>query len=102
LYKHADAELNTLYKNQLRYQAQFSKSDKQNHLPDGVELLRAAQRAWLEYRDKSCAYENPGPSESRGSSAPEMEWRCLTFYTEERIKRLRQYVDCQTVNGPCP
>lgn len=103
LYEQADAEMNQLYKSQLRYDAKFSKLNKENHVPGGVELLRAAQRAWLAYRDKSCAYENPPdpPGSTKGSSEDELEYRCLTFYTEERVRRLRQYLDCQSKNGPC-
>jgi uncharacterized protein YecT (DUF1311 family) len=104
LYKQVDDELNLLYKKQLEYEMSFSKWDKERGVPDSAEQFRAAQRAWIEYRDKSCAYENPPapPGTSPGSNAGESMHRCLEHYTKERVRRLEEYVECQSINGPCP
>lgn len=90
LYKQADDYLNRLYKQQVKYEVD-------------AKDLRDAQKAWLEYRDKSCAYEAPQspPDVQGGSGEAEDKYRCLASYTLERARRLEDYIECQSWNGPC-
>ncbi len=53
----------------------------------GVILLRDAQRAWIIYRDKSCAAE--GHMFSGGSMRPLIENSCKESLTRRRTEELR-------------
>jgi uncharacterized protein YecT (DUF1311 family) len=54
--------------------------------PERRELLRAAQRAWIVFRDTHCAFEE---SEfSGGSLAPMIESLCVARLTRERTREL--------------
>jgi len=55
--------------------------------PKEKELLKAAERSWIAYRDSECAYETAG---SEGGSIQPMEYsECLTQKTEAHIKELQ-------------
>ena len=65
-YRKADAELTRAYR-------------KLEKTPE----LRAAERAWIAYRDADCAYE--AANDRGGSIAPMVTSMCLTARTRERI-----------------
>lgn len=98
LFDQADKILNELYRKLINY-------NKDGPPLTDADPLRAAQRAWVDYRDKSCAYEAPlsPPGVQGGSSESEEHFRCLADYTNERVHRLQHYVWCQAgnQNGPC-
>ena len=77
-YKKADAELNAAYKQLM------SKLDD-----DGERAaLKAAQLAWIKFRDADCEYEaylNKG-----GTIYPLVYGGCLTAVTQARTRQLRQ------------
>jgi uncharacterized protein YecT (DUF1311 family) len=76
-FKSADKKLNALYR-KLRGGADAREQ----------ELLGAAERNWLAYRDSECAVET---AESEGGSIAPMEYSiCLTEKTEARIKELER------------
>jgi uncharacterized protein YecT (DUF1311 family) len=69
-YQKADAELTKVY----------SKLDK-------TPELRAAERAWIAYRDAECAYETA--SNRGGSMEPMINAGCMTTMTKQRIAVLK-------------
>ncbi len=94
VWRTADDELNKVYQAQLQY----FKETQAEYKTDGMasKRLMAAQRAWLVFRDKDCAYQVG----EGGSSAAYEEFKCKYKRTLTRIKELQEYVDCR-VNG-CP
>jgi len=76
-YKIADKALNEAYQTVLELSEKIS--DK--------ERLRKAQRAWIQYRDLTCAYE-AGPREHSGTIWPLIKNDCLTRITTARTDDL--------------
>ncbi|RJG05547.1 DUF1311 domain-containing protein [Noviherbaspirillum cavernae] len=74
----ADKELNSLFK-QRRDRLDAS---------GARERLRAAQRAWLAFRDKDCLYE-AGPREESGSIWPLAYFSCMERHTRRRSEDLK-------------
>jgi uncharacterized protein YecT (DUF1311 family) len=63
------------------------------------EMLRAAQRVWLKFREMDCTAVVP-PEERRGIGY--LEWSgCFTSRTLDRTKDLKEMADC-TQNGCFP
>ena len=75
----SDARLNLVYQTLLRALLK-------------PQPLQAAQRAWLAYRDKECAFQTS--SMEGGSGYSFSQDLCLLRFTERRIAELEQ-------NGPC-
>jgi uncharacterized protein YecT (DUF1311 family) len=75
-FRAADGQLNAAYKKTL--------AGLDDHSRD---LLRAAQREWVKFRDAECTYlsaQNEG-----GSIYPMVYSGCLTTLTRERIKQIK-------------
>lgn len=87
-FQKADAELNTLYQQQIARLGEVN-----------GKRLRDAQRAWIAYRDSSCLYE-AGPPEGSGSIYALEKYMCLVYFTKQRSEVLGRYIQC-TQNG-CP
>ena len=86
-YKAADKALNATY---AKLVAQASSG--------GKSRLRAAQRAWLKFRDSDCT----AFAGSRGGSAYPMEFSlCLAARTQARTKQLQAEIDCQEGDLSC-
>jgi uncharacterized protein YecT (DUF1311 family) len=78
-FKKADQTLNKIYPQVL------AKLDT-----EGQEKLKAAQRAWVSYRDAQAELE---ADQARGGSlAPLLRANSMTTTTEERIKQLREFL----------
>jgi uncharacterized protein YecT (DUF1311 family) len=78
----ADARLNALYKTMM------SKYDTANQAK-----LKAAEKAWLAYRDAECDYETNGTA---GGTINSMEDTiCRTNKTQARIKELNAQLHCE-------
>ena len=84
-YEEADAALNAAYK-----QARAAMQGLDADLPEGDRgaeaALRAAQRAWLPYRDAACASE--GWLMHGGSAEPLVVYGCLATLTRQRTQDL--------------
>lgn len=82
----ADAELNRVYKAIL---------EKYKNDPLFVEKLRAAQRAWLAFRDAEieAKYPHAGEAHYYGSIFPMCDQLYRAQLTQERVKTLRQWLD---------
>jgi len=82
-YQKADAELTKVY----------GKLDK-------TPELRAAERAWIAYRDAECAFAN---SDSEGGTIHSMEVTlCEEKLTNIRAQQLRSYLKCGEGDMGCP
>lgn len=82
----ADAELNRVYK------AILEKYKKDALF---IEKLRAAQRAWLTYRDAEIEAKYPHAKEDRyyGSSLGMCDPLYRAQLTQERVRKLREWLD---------
>lgn len=77
-YQQADAELNRVYR-----QLVAELSD------NGRSQLKAAQQAWLIFRDKNAAFA--ATTVTDGTLAPLVETIELTTLTQQRIEQLKRY-----------
>jgi uncharacterized protein YecT (DUF1311 family) len=88
--KSADTALNTLYR-----QLMAEETDA------GVrQRLVAAERAWIAYRDKECAYQ-VGPQQNGGSIWPMEMSNCLEQLTAARIAELSKLRGCTAGVSAC-
>lgn len=79
-YGKADDKLNQVYQ-QLKPKLPASHQKK----------LVAAQLAWIQFRDKNCAFE--GAFAEGGTLQPVLELNCLADVTEQRVKDLERYLE---------
>lgn len=82
IYRQANGRLNRVY-------AQLSA----RHDPAETKMLREAKRAWLEFRDKECAFETV--ASARGSIRPMLVSQCLAALTNRLIRELEIQRDCK-------
>jgi uncharacterized protein YecT (DUF1311 family) len=88
-YEAADRELNAVWKDAIadaKAQDEELKSMGGDGRPGHEETLRAAQRAWISYRDAACEYE--GFEARGGSMEPMLASFCLARLTRLRTKEL--------------
>jgi uncharacterized protein YecT (DUF1311 family) len=81
----ADAELNFIYPKVLSH---YQQMDRDSESTEGAKRLRAAQRAWIAFRDAECAvagYEALG-----GSMESMLVSGCIAELTKKRAAELRQ------------
>lgn len=64
-----------------------------------IAMLREAERAWLAYRDKECAFETS--LTVGGSIHPMVVAQCLETLTRARQKELQRQLDCQEGDMSC-
>jgi uncharacterized protein YecT (DUF1311 family) len=89
-YESADAALNTLYRQLMK---------EQNDVAD-KQRLTEAERAWIAYRDKECAYQ-VGPQREGGSIWPMEMSNCLEQLTAARIGELSKLRGCTAGVSAC-
>jgi uncharacterized protein YecT (DUF1311 family) len=63
------------------------------------QRLKGAQRAWIAFRDRECAFE-VGPQETGGTIWPMENSGCLEEITATRIRTLRQLRNCMPIACP--
>lgn len=85
-YKNADAEMNAVYRqvlNKYKSETLF------------VAKLKAAQRAWIAFRDAhlESLYPEPNKLQAYGSVNPVCRCGVLTELTAERTKQLKQWLN---------
>jgi uncharacterized protein YecT (DUF1311 family) len=66
---------------------------------DAVALLRDAEKAWIVYRDKECAFETS--LTAGGSIHPMAVAQCLETLTRAKQKELQRQLDCQEGDMSC-
>lgn len=79
-YGKADNKLNKVYQ-ELKPKLRASQQKK----------LVAAQVAWIQFRDKSCAFE--ATEAEGGTLEPIIKLNCLADVTEQRVKDLERYLN---------
>ena len=86
----ADKDLNTTYRELL------------SRLPDSADqqALKAAQLAWIAFRDKDCEFE-AGPVEGSGSIRPMVAGMCLADRTRTRTAQLKTFLNCEEGDVTC-
>jgi uncharacterized protein YecT (DUF1311 family) len=94
-YREADVRLNTAYtkviddmKEDLDTAEKEHNKDQQSYDQRGIRNLRAAERAWIQYRDLHCSavkqrYEG-------GTISPVVWLKCMTQLTEHRTAELEE------------
>jgi uncharacterized protein YecT (DUF1311 family) len=90
-YKKSDRALNDIY-NQIQHRL---KDD-----PGTGKKLTAAQKAWIQFRDSECNFAASGVA--GGSIAPMIQSECADSLTQDRIKQLKTYLNCQEGDTSCP
>lgn len=90
-YKAADARLNKTYGEIVK---------RLSGDAGGRKLLQAAQRAWIVFRAAECNFSTAGSKD--GSIYPMLVSGCLRRLTEDRIKQLGTYLNCQEGDLSCP
>ncbi|WP_108660502.1 lysozyme inhibitor LprI family protein [Acuticoccus kandeliae] len=90
-YGAADAALNT------HYEAILSRLDGNDA---AIDALRAAQRAWITFRDAECAFAASGVE--GGSAYPMVLAGCLEDLTEARVEALEGFLACEEGDMSCP
>ena len=83
----ADAALNKVYEELMAQQSDASSK----------EQLKGAERAWIVYRDRECAFE-VGPQQSGGSIWPMEMSNCLEEKTAARLRELTKLRGCSACN----
>ena len=63
-------------------------------------LLRDAQRSWIAFRDRQCAFEASGVK--GGSAYPMVYSGCLARVTKERTRDLTRFGRCEEGDLSCP
>jgi uncharacterized protein YecT (DUF1311 family) len=86
----ADAALNQMYQKLMAQQTDGS-SKKQ---------LKDVERAWMDYRDKECAFE-VGPQQSGGSIWPMEMSNCLEEMTAARLREVTRLSGCAAGANDC-
>jgi uncharacterized protein YecT (DUF1311 family) len=90
-YKASDAKLNKVYK-------QITGRLKDDH--DTAKLLVTAQKAWIAFRDAECGFASAGVA--GGRIQPMVRAQCLDGVTQDRIKSLNTYLNCEEGDMSCP
>jgi uncharacterized protein YecT (DUF1311 family) len=85
----ADSMLNKVYQQLMAEQDAASK-----------ERLKEAERAWIAYRDRECAFET-GPQEAGGSMWPSLISGCLEEKTAVHIRELTAMRGCSAGVTDC-
>ena len=88
--KSADAALNVLYRQLMAEDADAAVKQR----------LIDAERAWIAYRDKECAYQ-VGPQQGGGSIWPMEMSNCLEQLTSARISELSKLRGCTAGVSAC-
>jgi uncharacterized protein YecT (DUF1311 family) len=92
-YKKADAELNTVYKSILK-----EYSGKATF----IKNLKTSQKLWIQFRDAELNTKFPNPkSGDYGSVLPMCQSIYLTGLTQDRTKKLKEWLDGATEGDAC-
>jgi uncharacterized protein YecT (DUF1311 family) len=94
-YKKADARLNVVYRKALTLLTtdldkarNRNDNDETKHVEISIQKLKAAERAWIQYRDLHC--DAAGHEYEGGSMRPMMWADCMKLTTEHRIADLKE------------
>ncbi len=83
----ADEDLNLIYKTTVE---EYQRMDRESESTEGVKRLRAAQRAWIAFRDAQCAVA--GYDALGGSMESLLVSGCVAELTKQRATELRRMI----------
>ncbi len=87
-WEEADARLNEVWRQVMARIKVVDATESDGKVPIS-QLLREAQRAWIEFRDKACLAES---APMRGGSAePLLFWGCMAAMTRDRTDQLEAF-----------
>ena len=86
----ADVDLNAAYKRAIGLLQEWDANLPEDE-QGGADALKAAQRAWITFRDQACAAE--GYAMKGGSAEPLLIYGCMRVLTEERTGHLTGMLD---------
>ncbi|WP_414717034.1 lysozyme inhibitor LprI family protein [Stenotrophomonas sp. UBA7606] len=87
----ADAVLNTTYKLARRQLQQQAADGSCSHCGEAEQQLIAAQRAWIQLRDKDC--DAVYAFNADGTSRNGAKMHCLTTHAQDRTRQLRDFYE---------
>ncbi|HEY8670017.1 MAG TPA: lysozyme inhibitor LprI family protein [Terriglobales bacterium] len=94
-YRKADARLSVVYHKALTFLAadvdearHRNDNDETKHGATSIQKLKAAERAWIQYRDLHC--DAAGHEYEGGSMRPMMWANCMKLATEHRVANLKE------------
>ncbi|WP_312369956.1 lysozyme inhibitor LprI family protein [Stenotrophomonas sp.] len=87
----ADALLNTTYKQARRQLQQQTADGSCTHCGEAEQQLIAAQRAWIQLRDKDC--DAVYAFNADGTSRNGAKMHCLTTHAQDRTRQLRDFYE---------
>jgi uncharacterized protein YecT (DUF1311 family) len=90
-FKASDAELNSVFR---QIEGRLA------HDEHAKGLLVSAQRAWITFRDAECAFSTSATT--GGSAHPMAQATCMGAITQDRVKELRRYLNCEEGDLSCP
>ncbi len=64
------------------------------------KLLVDAQKSWVAFRDSECTFQSS--ASIGGSIYPMLVASCRAGLTNDRVKQLKTYLDCQEGDMSCP
>lgn len=67
--------------------------------PQQRNMLEQAERAWIAYRDRQCAFQSSGSA--GGSIHPMIEADCRNEKTVVHLAELRRQLNCQEADPSC-
>ncbi len=67
---------------------------------EGKARLKAAERAWIAFRDAECAFSTAAASD--GSAYPMLLSQCRAELTRTRADQLGKYLSCEEGDMSCP
>lgn len=82
----ADADLNVAFQDAIDLMQSWD-ADLPEDEKGGAQALKAAQRAWITFRDKACEAE--GYAMKGGSAEPLLVYGCMRQLTEDRTGQLK-------------
>lgn len=86
-YDKADKQLNAVYKQALKTEADLDSQAQSKAQAGAVASLKAAQRIWIQYRDAHC--DTVGYEAQGGTILGQLLLSCKTEMTNDRIKALK-------------
>lgn len=88
-YEDADAALNAQWKRSMRYARAEDNYSVPPGQPKRADLLREAQRKWIDYRDAACSVESTAAY--GGTMQNQIYFICLERLTKQRTTDLRRF-----------
>lgn len=101
----SQAELNECYGNEYKKQDVLLNQTYQEAMKLATETqkpkLKAAQNAWIAFRDADCTFMTSGTDDASASVAPMVHAQCMADKTRERTELLKSTLHCEEGDVSC-